>query len=362
MNEEQSPTDILHKILDAARWAPSGDNAQPWRFRRLGSDRFLVRILQEPNNVYEYAGGQPTLISAGGLLETIRIAAARYGYTASWRYKAKSELSHIVEVSLSEGKVIEHSPLFDAIRHRSVDRRPYRWGRLKPATRQLLMSDRPQGVEIEWYESLRWRIKLASLVRQSTLIRLTIPEAFAVHKRIVDWENPNSPRGIPSKSLGLDALTLKIMQWSFNHWDRARLLNNLGSAHFASLQMDLAPSLYSSAFFAFRLNRVRSRSAENAEELLRVGEAVQRFWLRATSLGLVLQPCLAVLAFAHYGAELSDFTRNRAAKARAVALSKAVERALGPLDSLVFLSRIGIPRSNISHRSTRLPLDSLIEA
>ncbi|MGD9034607.1 MAG: nitroreductase family protein, partial [Desulfobacteraceae bacterium] len=30
--QKDVPDDLLHKIMEAGRWSPSGDNAQPWRF------------------------------------------------------------------------------------------------------------------------------------------------------------------------------------------------------------------------------------------------------------------------------------------------------------------------------------------
>jgi len=32
----------LRDVLDLARWAPSGDNTQPWRFAIVGADRVVV--------------------------------------------------------------------------------------------------------------------------------------------------------------------------------------------------------------------------------------------------------------------------------------------------------------------------------
>jgi len=55
--------------LDAAHWAPSGDNAQPWTFEVQDDRHFDVCVRVAAGNVYEYRHGEPTLISAGTLLE-----------------------------------------------------------------------------------------------------------------------------------------------------------------------------------------------------------------------------------------------------------------------------------------------------
>lgn len=40
MAPDRHPTgrDCLLRLLDAARWAPSGDNRHPWRFETVGHD------------------------------------------------------------------------------------------------------------------------------------------------------------------------------------------------------------------------------------------------------------------------------------------------------------------------------------
>ena len=81
----------IEKILDLARWAPSGDNGQPWRFQITGEDSLRITIRDEAaNNVYEYNDAQPTLLSAGMLLETLRIAASQHGRALSWEYKGRT--------------------------------------------------------------------------------------------------------------------------------------------------------------------------------------------------------------------------------------------------------------------------------
>ena len=68
----------IERILDAAHWAPSGDNAQPWTFEVQDENRFDVLVHIEAGNVYEYRQGEPTLISAGTLLENIAVTAPSF--------------------------------------------------------------------------------------------------------------------------------------------------------------------------------------------------------------------------------------------------------------------------------------------
>jgi len=351
----------VERILEAAHWAPSGDNAQPWRFEVQNDSRFDVLVRIEPGNVYEYRRGEPTLISAGTLLENIAIAAPSFGKKADWDYGGFAGNEHRIQVALQDDAAAKENSLFALIERRSVDRRPYQMTPLSAGQRQALAAAVGPEFLLEWHESLSDRRKIAALTRLATDIRLRIPETFAIHNHIVDWKRNYSPDGIPARALGLDAMTLKIMRWTLAKRQRTEMANRMGSPFFAGLQMDLLPGIFSAAYFAFRLKPRASEPAETARQLLRTGQAVQRFWLTATQLGLVMQPCLAALAFAHYGAAGEAFTVNQAERRKATALALRVEKDLKDPKSLVFLGRIGTPvAAKQDSRSLRVPLADLV--
>ena len=69
----------IHDILDLARWAPSGDNTQVWRFEVLGPDHVAVHFHDtREDTVYDFRG-RPSQLSHGTLLETMTIAATAHG-------------------------------------------------------------------------------------------------------------------------------------------------------------------------------------------------------------------------------------------------------------------------------------------
>ncbi len=350
----------IERILDAAHWAPSGDNAQPWRFRVEGEHDVIVSIHCERGNVYEYRDGEPTLISAGTLLENIAIAASTFGKTASWRYLGREGSDHRIAVHLEDGHSLPHA-LFETIWRRSVDRRIYRMQALPTDLKQQLTEAVGSDVTVEWHESLGERRRIAALTNLATGIRLRIPEAFEVHRRILDWNRLQSPDGIPVTALGLDAMTRTIMRWSMANWKRTAFGNYLGAPAFAGLQMDVLPGIFSAAYFAFRMPQPATGDAR-VSQLLRAGQAVQRFWLTATNLGLSMQPCQAVLAFSHYGAAGEAFTVNGRQRTRAARLAREAAQVLTRPEELVFLARVGFPRSRQMSRSTRKLLDGMIEA
>ena len=351
----------LESLLDIARWAPSGDNAQPWTFRIDSGEQITVHIRCAAGNVYEYANGQPTLLSAGTLLENIEIAAPAFGRKASWRYLGCSNGVHAIEISLAQSGSDANPPLFDQIGRRSVDRRPFRTRPLSKDQKSALAAELSGDINLCWFESLADRRKIAGLTRLATEIRLRIPETFEIHNRIVDWDNLKSQHGIPARALGLDPLTLKIMRWTLARRARTEISNKLGSPTFASLQMDVLPGIFSAAYFAFVIRERAKDPDGRAVQLLKGGQSVQRFWLRATGLGLAMQPCLAPLAFAHYGRTGEDFTTHVPSLKAAARLSRRLDQTVGAGGEPVFLGRIGWSRSVPASRSIRRPLTELLE-
>ena len=101
----------IDRILDAAHWAPSGDNAQPWTFEVQGDCHFDVCVRVAAGNVYEYRHGEPTLISAGTLLENIAIAASSCGKRSRWQYQGLAGGVHRIGVELEEDPAAAENPL-----------------------------------------------------------------------------------------------------------------------------------------------------------------------------------------------------------------------------------------------------------
>jgi hypothetical protein len=356
--ENEAVSKAIEAVLDIARWAPSGDNAQPWMFRITGDREVEVLIRRTNPNIYEYRHGEPTLISAGALLENIEIAAPVFGLKARWRYAASADGIDRIIVFFDDDISHSVSELFRAIPQRSVDRRRFKKDALTSEQKQQLHESLNQDMQVQWYDSLADRCKIAGLSARATNIRLTIPETFDVHRSVVEWDRLKSEDKIPSRALGLDPLTLKLTRWSMRKWSRTKLMNALGAPYLAALQMDVLPALFCASYFVIRIKR---RSGDPEVQALRAGQGIQRFWLTATKLGLVMQPCVAILAFWTYAAESREFTVLRHAQKKANRLAIRAEALLGQNDDIVFMGRIGFPRNLSCSRSIRRPLERLLE-
>jgi nitroreductase/molybdopterin/thiamine biosynthesis adenylyltransferase len=362
--EHEVPTAAgeIENILGYARWAPSGDNIQPWRFEVVSDSEVVVHI-RCPGDVYDYRNGEPTLLSGGMLLESMRIAASYWGRSLEWTYEGQNEdQTHRIRVLLPRAEEKAVDPLFSYVPMRSVDRRPYRLRALTDSEKSALAEALGPELEIEWQEGWRRRWVLARLAARSTAVRLTIPEAFAVHQEIIDWDRQYSPDRIPATATGMSRMSLGPMRWAMQSWSRMRLLNAAGGLFSAQVQMDYLPGMCSAGFFTIRMRGPAQEGQSRPPHLLQAGMAIQRFWLTATRLGLAMQPAMAILIFADYGRRAVPFTREARAQRRATALASALRGALHNSDTgLVFMGRIGVPaRSPRRSRSTRRLLAGLL--
>ena len=119
--------DTLVRILDLARWAPSGDNTQPWRFEIVDEGWVAVHGFDTRGHVVYDFDGHASHIGHGALLETLRVAATGFGCIASWSLRPGcSDSEPIYDVRVSNADGVSVDPLFPFIEKRVVQRRPMR--------------------------------------------------------------------------------------------------------------------------------------------------------------------------------------------------------------------------------------------
>lgn len=197
-------------------------------------------------------------------------------------------------------------------------------------------------------------MRTARLNARATDIRLRLREAYEVHRKIIDWEHKFSRTGVPAGAIGLDPMTLNSMRWAMASWNRIKLMNCIAGTAVPQVQLDLLPGIKCAGHFTIQRKKAPTPGEEPAA-LLRAGQALQRFWLSATEMGLVMQPALAPLCFAHYAELNVQFTESASIRRKARALAdKLIAAEQFDPNLTIFRGRIGIPRKSVSRtRSIR---------
>ena len=212
-------------ILDLARWAPSGDNTQPWRFEIIDERHLVVHAFDTRDHCVYDLDGHPSQIALGALLETLAIAASAYGLRAEFKRRPDSPDTHPdYFVDLISDSTLPPDPLLPHIKLRSVQRRRMRTTTLTESQKQTLQSAVGKFYTVRWFESGAQRWQMAKLMFDNAKLRLTLPEAYPVHRDIIEWNARFSEDRVPDQALGLDAMTLKLMRWVMASWQRVDFL------------------------------------------------------------------------------------------------------------------------------------------
>ena len=355
---------VVEQILDLARWAPSGDNTQPWRFEIAAEDHVIVRAFDTREHCVYDLTGHPSQISVGAMLETLRIAAVTCGYEASVTRRADAPDTHptfdvrLRADAMSSSDQSNAAALAAVIKSRSVQRRPLSFTPLNQTQKDALTASIGDHFELRFIESFSGRLRLASLLFSSAWLRLTMREAYEVHKRVIDWGNRFSDDKIPAAAVGLDPVTTKLMAWVMQDWHRVVFFNRFLAGTLAPrLQLDFIPAVACAAHML-----VLARSVPRGiDDYVEAGRAVQRLWLTASTLGLQHQPALTPLIFAGYAREGRSFSADARMAPAAQRISRRFESIVGKdaVSRAVWMGRIGKGKPATA-RSLRLPLERLI--
>jgi hypothetical protein len=353
-----SESSVIRQILELARWAPSGDNTQCWRFELVDATHFTVHGFDTREHCVYDLDGHPSQISLGALLETIAIAASAHGVRTEVARRIDSAAHRpVFDVHLVADAAIAPSPLIGAITVRSVQRRPMKTRPLTAAEKHALEAAVGAGYEIQWLEGLRTKFRTAQLMFDNAKLRLTMPEAYEVHRRIIHWGVERSADRVPDQALGVDAATLRLMKWAMVSWGRLSLMNTVMGTWAPRLQMDFVPGIACAAHFVIKAKS----QPETIDDYVAAGRAVQRFWLTLTRLGLFMQPEMTPLIFSKYVRERRHFTHATKLHGRAARLQQQTAKLIFTDASFpVYMGRVGdgpAPRA----RSERRPLEELLQ-
>jgi molybdopterin/thiamine biosynthesis adenylyltransferase len=347
---------LAEKVLDYARWAPSGDNTQCWRFELINESSFIIHANDTRDHVVYDLDGHSSHLAHGILLETINIAASKFGYKCNVSHDLSNERLLKFTIQLIEDNQITESSLLPFVKVRAVQRRAMGTRILSGSERKELEDCLPVGLSVKWFESFDDKLSIAKLNFCNAKTRLTMKEAYAVHKEIIEWKAQFSETKIPEQALGVDWGTARLMQWMFKSWDRIAFANKfLAGTFLPRIQLDFIPSLKSSAHFAIQADK----KIVATEEYIEAGKAIQRFWLTTTKLGFGFQPEQTPVIFSKYLNNDITFTEDTKVISNAKKGKKMFEALLTNAENTVFLGRIGRAASPKS-RSIRRPLSELI--
>ncbi len=354
------PLRPIDAILELARWAPSGDNTQPWRFEVVDDRNVIVHGFDTRSHCVYDLDGHPSQMAMGAMLETAALAASAQGLRMEATRQADSpETAPRFALRFVPDASVVASPMVASITVRSVQRRPMSMRRLDADQKAALAAAAGPGYRVIWIDGVRGKLETARLLFDNAKLRLTLPEAYATHRDVIEWNARYSDDRVPDQALGVDRMTARMMRWGLKSWGRVEFFNRyLAGTWIPRLQMDLLPAVACAAHFLI----VAATPPRTIDDYVAAGRAVQRVWLTATGLALGMQPEMTPLIFARYVRERRAFSALPEMGEHAAALAEAFATLAGPetAAAAVFMGRIGAGKSARSRSLRRAVADLAI--
>lgn len=289
-----SPSEI-RRLIEKGILAPSADNLQPWKFRLL-KDSLELHIDAERISNFCDTGLLVPYLSAGAVIENIRVQAAHLGYRLHVRYfpdKANPLLAAEIFLDKDSAAV---TPYWEALEKRSTNRKFYQCGKLIPLEaydRLIKTIDEAQGFKLDVVRKNEPAYhELSTLIGNADQLRF---ESERLHRELMAIMRFNRT-SVQQTRDGLDIETLEAGPGSgltfrlMSSWGRMKMLNAFGMSRvfnwYARFQMQSSQAAM-----------LLTSPTQTPTDYVKGGEFMERLWHEAALLGLALQPMEALPIF-----------------------------------------------------------------
>jgi molybdopterin/thiamine biosynthesis adenylyltransferase len=350
--ERSAVGDPIEAIASAASRAPSGGNAQPWRFESLGAD---FRVFLDPARTTtmdrQFRG---SYVAIGAALFNARVAAAAQGLLGPVEIAENAPTSGPVAVlHLGAERNRELASYYPQVMSRAANRQQGSPTPIDALACSLLENGVTQeGARLHLLSDRALIDSCSDLLAESDRLRFLSP---VLHREMISelrWPGQDSiETGIDIRTLELGPLDMASLAVARRPEVMAHLSDwNAGHA----LGMITRTAIRSSSALAI----ITVGGLRPADYVLG-GEAVERLWLDAERSGLAVHPVSPVFIYATDDSDFVDLVGERAGALRT--LSELFRQTVGIEDAeqlalVLRLSHAPPP----SARSRRLPLDQVL--
>ena len=285
--------DVIHYIIRAGIQAPSGDNAQPWKFYHNGN-RISLYLDRDADCSFFNVNQIASIISCGAVLENMKIASTAFGYEAKIRHRiSQGSDRHLACMELIKGNE-NLDPLINYIWERHTNRKFYEKRHLADSALQSMqdvVSDFP-GVHLHLVTRQKDIKKLAKIVYRADRIRT---EHRPLHEHLQEMIRYNNDEAMKKG----DGFFLKNLEAGFvgeiflrasRPWPVMNLINKVGIGRMVALH-SYQGILNSSGAALLTVDGI------SESDFIRGGQALQRLWLLMAQRQIRMQPMTAITLF-----------------------------------------------------------------
>jgi hypothetical protein len=289
--------EIIEKILRAAVMAPSGDNAQPWRFEVRGQEIAVINIPSKDDSLYNF-NQQASFVAHGALIENIKIAAAVEGFSCAIELfpEISGQKDAVARIYLNKMEHAQYrNDLFASIPHRASNRKKYEDKQLSVEVLEIFKKS-ADDMNCGSLRIVSDKEKIKTIAHAVSMNEKAVLETEEMHHFLfkhVTWT--------PKEDAERHGFYLKTFEFKppqefifklFSKWNVMKFFNRFGAAKMIAKENE--DIFASSAAFAAILVSETSR-----ESYVKCGMLMQRIWLEATKEGISLQPTTGVIFLNH---------------------------------------------------------------
>jgi nitroreductase len=277
----------IQRILEGAINAPSGDNAQPWRFKVEGQTVHVFNVPDGDGTLYNFRQ-RGSYLAHGALVENIALMAEQAGF-ASVIEPFPGPVDCTARITLTPSSA--HPVLLaDAIEKRTTNRKPYDRRQLESAHRVALQSVRLEpGVTFQLAQGDEIVDHIAKTVSINERLLMENRTLHDFLFGMIRWSRSDERTrpGLYLKTMEFPLPVQFLFRTLFRFWPVIRALNHIGLS--TTIPKQSAQGYRASSAFGAVVLR-----GESDTDFFNAGRVVERLWLTATQLGLSIQPVTAI--------------------------------------------------------------------
>lgn len=348
----------IERILEAGNTAPSGENCQPWHFVVRGETVEVHLLPERDQSAYSW-GQRASFLACGAVIENMSIEASTVGLRADVLYFPNPrDAWHVANLSLYKDDTVTADPLRSFIGKRMTNRKMYEvkhsLTRDECKTFRAAAERTESGFFLtEKREEINRLGRIGSTNEEVMLGNHTIHQFFFDHVNWTKEEDEKKKIGFYIKTLELPP-PAEILFRVFRHWRVMRVLGAIGFRKIVAKQNGTTNAA-AAAIGALMIPNIEPI------DFVKIGRAVERLWLTATSLGLSFQPLTGVCFFRLklLGGDENTFSpRERITITNAYQEASAICGANGK--HIAFMFRVGRGAAPSAH-AVRFPLTQVVE-
>ncbi len=286
----QIDEETLNSIIEYGVKAPSGDNCQPWRFRRYKDGLHVINDESRDTSLYNVKN-IASFVAHGALIENMRISAGAQGYDMRIKLFPGKGKDNIVATLEFKRSGIRTDKLLPFINRRCTNRQAYKKMPLPGSAVKLLkesVKDIGEGTVflVEGKKEKEIAAKAVSLNDRLLFENRRLHDFLFDHIRWNEKEAKESGDGLDLRTLGLNAFQRRVFR-AMRSWRAVKIANLFGFSRLAQSE-------------TYKLCRDSSAlgmilmDGLSPEAFMTGGRLLERVWLTAASLGLSFQPMTGI--------------------------------------------------------------------